>query len=94
MAHNAVVEQNQITRPYEFLYELFAQFLQTGDVKLNPFPRELPYGKAAWGRKSTLTADTSYDDSDLEQAAYSMANTMQYAFDDVLGEACNRIFVM
>jgi len=86
--------QNQITRPYEFLYELFAQFLQTGDVKLNPFPRELPYGKAAWGRKSTLTADTSYDDSELTNAADSLSSTMRYAFDDVLNEACNKIFVM
>jgi hypothetical protein len=31
----------KITRPYEFLYELLAQYLIQGTVRLNPLPKEL-----------------------------------------------------
>jgi len=86
--------RNLITRPYEFLYELFAQYLESGTVQLNPLPRVLPYGKAAWGRKDELRANSDYTDSDLEQYAASLANTMDYSFDTVLGQATNSIFVM
>lgn len=39
-----------ITRPYEFLYECFAQYLISGSVKFNPLPLTLTYGSYAWGR--------------------------------------------
>jgi len=46
------------------------------------------------GRKDELRANSDYTDSDLEQYAASLANTMDYSFDTVLGQATNSIFVM
>ena len=86
--------QGLITRPYEFLYELFAQYLQTGTIKLNPLPRSLPYGKSVYGRKSNLIASQDYSDNDLETELISLINTMEYAFGDVLSESVGKIFVM
>jgi len=43
----------KITRPYEFYYELFAQYLITGEIKFNPFPKELIVGSLPYGRKDT-----------------------------------------
>jgi hypothetical protein len=86
--------QNLITRPYEFLYECFAQYLLTGTVKFNPLPRNLAYGKAAWGRKASRTAHQDYSDEDLNDELNSLANTMEYAFGDVVSESVGKIFVM
>ena len=86
--------QNLISRPYEFLYEIFTQYLQTGAVKLNPLPKTLPYGKAVWGKRQSLTADRDLSDRDLHNLVSTLENTMEYAFGDVLSECVGKIFVM
>lgn len=86
--------QGLITRPYEFLFELFAQYLQTGTIKLNPLPRSLPYGKSVYGRKSNLIASQEYSDNDLLDHLGSLIHTMEYAFGSVLTDCVGKIFVM
>ena len=39
----------EIKRPYEFLYELFAQYLGTGNITFNPLPGNLGYGRQVFG---------------------------------------------
>lgn len=87
---------NQIRRPYEFLYELFAQYLGTGQVTLNPLPSNLGYGRKNWGNPSKyLNIKPEYrDESDRAEATQTLANDMQYMFDDVLSSSVGQIFVM
>jgi hypothetical protein len=87
---------NQIKRPYEFLYEIFAQYLGTGSIKFNPFPASLGYGKQAWGKHTNfLTIKPEYrDESDRQHIADTLAYDMELMFDDVLSESVGKIFVM
>jgi len=87
---------NQIRRPYEFLYELFAQYIGTGEIKLGPLPDHLGYGKKAWG-KSTNYLKINPEDGDEDsrrEATSTLANDMKYMFDPVLGNSVGKIFVM
>lgn len=86
----------QIKRPYEFLYELFAQYLGTGTVTLNPLPTNLGYGRKAWGTPTKyMNVKPEYrDQSDLQNASEVLARDMQFMFDDVLSSSVGQIFVM
>lgn len=87
---------NEIKRPYEFLYELFAQYLGTGKVTLNPLPTNLGYGRKAWGTPSKyLNIKPEFrNESDRAEATAMLANDMGYMFDDVLSSSVGKIFVM
>lgn len=86
----------QIRRPYEFLYEIFAQYLGTGQVKFNPLPSNLGYGRKVFGNPTNyLNIKPEYRDESIRQdAADALANDMQYMFDDVLNSSVGKIFVM
>lgn len=86
----------EIRRPYEFLYELFAQYLGTGKVTLNPLPSNLGYGKKAWGTPTQyLNMKPEYkNNEDAKDAADILGRDMQYMFDDVLSSSVGKIFVM
>lgn len=86
----------QIRRPYEFLYELFAQYLGTGSIKLNPLPTNLEYGKKAWGTPTKyLNIKPEFrDQNERQDAADMLAADMQLMFDDVLSSSVGKIFVM
>lgn len=86
----------QIKRPYEFLYELFAQYLGTGQVTLNPLPTNLGYGRKVFGNptKYMNIKPEFRDENERKQAADILANDMQYMFDDVLSSSVGKIFVM
>jgi hypothetical protein len=86
----------QIKRPYEFLYEIFAQYLGTGQVTFNPLPSNLGYGRKNWGNPSKyMNLKPEYrDPSDRQEATQTLANDMQYMFDDVLSSSVGQIFVM
>jgi len=88
--------QNQIKRPYEFLYELFAQYLGTGRVTLNPLPVSLGYGKKAWGTPTKyLNMKPEYrSNEDAKEAADILGRDMEYMFSDVLDSSLGQIFVM
>ncbi len=84
---------NQIKRPYEFLYECFAQYLKTGSVTFNPLKPYIPYGKKAWGRDTTALRGREITDQvndDLEWFANGLADY----FDSVLGSSLGYVFVM
>ena len=86
----------QIRRPYEFLYELFAQYLGTGTVTLNPLPTNLGYGRKVFGNPTQyLNIKPEYrDENERKEASERLANDMNYMFDDVLNSSVGKIFVM
>lgn len=81
----------QIKRPYEFIYEMFAQYIQTGTVTLNPFPAQLGYGKYTFGNQLQMKAR---GEEDLTQAAETLGYDMQLLFGDVLSMCNGQIFLM
>lgn len=86
----------QIKRPYEFLYELFAQYLKFGKVVLNPLPINLTYGRKAWGNPTKfMNIKPEYrGESERAQESQTLANDMGYMFDDVLSSSVGKIYVM
>lgn len=87
---------NEIRRPYEFLYELFAQYLGTGKVTLKPLPANLGYGRKVWGNPTQyLNMKPEYrNNEDAKEAAEILGRDMEYMFDDVLSSSVGKIFVM
>jgi hypothetical protein len=86
----------EIKRPYEFLYEIFAQYLGTGQITFNPLPSNLGYGRQNWGNPSRyLNIKPEFrEESERNEAAQILANDMHYMFDDVLSSSVGQIFVM
>lgn len=86
----------QIKRPYEFLYELFTQYLQSGQVKLNPLPVSLSYGKKAWGRSmQSMRLQPEYADEYTQaEATDRLANQLNQLFDSVLSDSVGKIYLM
>ena len=87
---------NRIKRPYEFLYELFAQYLKDGGITLNPLPTNLTYGRKAWGRPTKfMTIKSEYrDELSREQASEEVAHTLTNLFNVVLRQSVGKIYVM
>lgn len=86
----------QIRRPYEFLYEIFAQYLGTGHVNFNPLPTNLGYGRKSWGKSTnSLNIKPEYrDENERKQIADRLAYDMELMFSDVLASSVGKIFVM
>lgn len=87
---------NKIKRPYEFLYELFAQYLKDGKITLNPLPTDLSYGRKVWGNPTRFLKlnQDSQNESVRQEQTQMLANDMNYMFDDVLSQSVGKIFVM
>lgn len=86
----------EIRRPYEFLYEIFAQYLGTGTVTFNALPANLGYGRKAWGNPSRyLNINPEYrDESARKQATEVLSYDMELMFNDALSNAEGKIMVM
>ena len=86
----------EIRRPYEFLYEIFAQYLGTGAVSFNALPTNLGYGRQAWGNPSRyLNIKPEYrDEAARKQAAEVLSYDMELMFNDALSNAEGKILVM
>jgi hypothetical protein len=86
----------EIRRPYEFLYEIFAQYLGTGTVTFNALPANLGYGRKAWGNPSRyLNINPEYrDESARKQATEVLSYDMELMFNDALSNAEGKILVM
>jgi hypothetical protein len=86
----------EIRRPYEFLYELFAQYLGTGKITFNPLPANLTYGRKAWGNPTNFMniKPEFRDESERARASEMLAGDMQMMFDDVLSNSVGKVFVM
>ena len=87
---------NEIRRPYEFLYEIFAQYLGTGKVTFNPLPANLAYGRKAWGNPTKyMNIKPEYkEETDRHQIADQLAYDMELMFNDVLSQMVGKILVM
>ena len=84
----------QITRPYEFLYELFAQYLGTGKVTLKPLPKSQDYGRKAWGKSTQSLRLQPGAEEDATYATDVLGRDMELMFDDVLSSLVGDILVM
>lgn len=79
----------EITRPYEFVHEAFAQYMFTGTVKFNDIPRSFKYGH------STYRFNGSDQDYDYMNMSYrEMGESMADYFDGAIGACTGKIFVM
>jgi len=81
----------KIDRPFEFYYELFAQYLKDGEVKFNRLKPTIVKGPAPYGRKEY--ANTKNVD-DVNQILDSMENDFSYYAEDVLSSCVGNIYVM
>lgn len=86
----------EIRRPYEFLYEIFAQYLGTGEIKFNELPTNLGYGRKAWGNPTRyLNLKPQFrDDEERKYATETLAKDMELMFNDVLSSAAGKVYVM
>lgn len=76
---------------FEFNYELFAQYISSGKIKLNPLPDVLLIRKINFGKKITRKLDDrQYADSIIEDMYW---NYPSYA-ENVLSSSRGKIFVM
>ena len=86
--------QRTITRPAEFIYEMFAQYLNTGEVTFNPAPRQLMGRRQAWGRPQTLRSIGPQQQQEATQDLETLSHDMELLFNDVMSQAMGRIYVM
>ena len=84
----------QIKRPYEFLYELFAQYLGTGKIELNPLPKQQAYGRKVFGRSSQSMRMTPGAEEESKYTTEVLARDMELMFNDVLSELVGKVLVM
>jgi hypothetical protein len=84
----------EITRPYEFLYELFAQYLGTGAVTLKPLPKQQNYGRQAWGKSTQSLRLQPGAEEDSTYATEVLGRDMELMFDDVLSSLVGDVLVM
>lgn len=89
--------QGEIRRPYEFLYEIFAQYLGTGKITFNALPQQIAYGRQNWGQpsQSLRIRDAAMASQTSREAATDLlSNDMEIMFDGVISDAVGRIYVM
>lgn len=81
----------KIDRPFEFYYELFAQYLKDGKITLNPLGKTILKGHAAYGRKEhAYTKNVDEVNSILNQIVLDF----EYYAEDVLGSCIGDVYVM
>jgi hypothetical protein len=78
-------------RYYEFYYELFVQYLKDGKITFNPLTKNLLVGFGPYGSKSIATTQNL---DEAQEKLDSIANTIPYLIEDVLGASVGDIFVM
>lgn len=79
---------------YELIYELIAQYINTGKIKFNPLPINLiSKKKYAWGRPDNSHYRSGYTEDELEgwndniqDLASKYENILDQAFDSLRGE--------
>ena len=81
----------KIKRPYEFYYELFAQYLKDGSIKLNPLTQTIKTGPAPYG-KSKMSSTKNIDE--VNDMIKSIQNDFKFYADDVLSNCVGNIYVM
>lgn len=83
---------NSITRPYEFIYECFAQYLITGEVKFN---EELkPITLSDEDEHDPYTRKYKFKKTDVWYTNNYGRGGIEYYFNDLLGEMVGKVLVM
>ena len=81
----------KIDRPFEFYYELFAQYLKDGKITLNPLGKHILKGHAAYGRKEhAYTKNVEEVNNILNEIIIDF----EYYAEDVLGSCIGDVYVM
>jgi hypothetical protein len=78
-------------RYFEFYYELFVQYLKDGKITFNPLTKNLLVGFGPYGSKTIATTQNL---TEAQEKLDSIANTIPYLIEDVLGANVGDIFVM
>lgn len=86
--------QKAISRPFEFFYELLAQYLNSGSVSFNPAPRQLFHRQQAWGQNRYISRIGSVEQREVQMKLETLARDMDIYFNDVMNEAEGKIYVM
>ena len=86
--------QGEIRSPYEFLYELFAQYLGTGHITLKPLPQSQEYGRRAWGHATQSLHQRGQPGREAQYETETLAHDMEILFGDVLSSVAGSILVM
>ena len=80
---------------YEFAYEMLAQYLLTGSIKLNPLPQSIITGFGPFGRKKTRwsQSEEAREAINLEELD-AIAKEIESDMEMILGAAVGSVFVM
>jgi hypothetical protein len=82
---------SKIDRPFEFYYELFAQYLKDGKVTFNRLQPTIVKGSAAYGRKEYARTQNIEEVNDILDG---IERDFGYYAEDVLGGCVGNIYVM
>jgi len=82
---------NKIDRPFEFYYELLAQYLKNGKITLNRLTPTITKGFAAYGRKKYARTSNV---EDVNQILGGIERDFRYYAEDVLSSCVGDIYVM
>jgi len=86
----------KINRAYEFMYEIFAQYLQSGKITFRLPPNNIGYGKQAWGKhtQGLYLSKNAPNEEERNDDLDSLADLMYWAFRDVLSSNVGKILIM
>jgi hypothetical protein len=76
------------------VYEIFAQYLNTGEVTFNSAPAELVSSRQAWGHPLVLRHIGKTEQQEASQMLETLSHDMELMFNDVMSNALGRIYVM
>ncbi len=84
--------ERKIRDEFEFLHELFAQYIITGKVQFNPLPPSFAYRDQNSNRSVRMEYenDADYYNGLLED----LADSLYYSFENMLGSLVGKVFVM
>jgi hypothetical protein len=86
--------EHQIRSPYEFVYELIAQYMITGKITFNPVPRGFGHGRQAWGRPTNHASISAGHDNECNQRLGILAWQVTDQCKQLLHACVGRTFVM
>ena len=86
--------QNQLKRPSEFMEELLAQYINSGQITFNDLPRSLYQSRQAWGHTIPLRFAQRDAYEKLNELLHTLSSDMEYYFHNLLSQAEGGIFVM
>ncbi len=80
--------KNEIRDWFEVLHELFAQYITTGNIKFKPAPNKVGSSHTGvfWLKNGA--------EEDVNDLLGMLSRDLKYLFDDMLGEAVNKVLVM